>query len=81
MDVPRIMTSVFLQAFMFVVVLSFRDAIKQTMTFVVPGDETGITWIWILAIIHILLALVFVFVLSKFRLIDMGLIAPVAVIT
>jgi hypothetical protein len=70
MDAPQILASVFVRALMFVVVLTFRDAIRQTMVFVVPAQDAGIMWVWIVAIIHVMTVLVLLFVLNKYKLID-----------
>jgi hypothetical protein len=70
MDAPQIVANVFVRALMFVVVLTFRDAIKHTMVFIVPAQDTGVMWVWIVAIIHVMTVLVLLFVLHKYKLID-----------
>jgi hypothetical protein len=79
MDVPQIVTNVFVRALMFVVVLTFRDAIKQTMLCVIPTQETSVIWVWIVAIIHVMTVLSIVYILGKCRLIDPLAIRPTLV--
>jgi hypothetical protein len=79
MDVPQIVTNVFVRALVFVVVLTFRDAIRETMTFIIPSQERSVVWVWIVAMIHIMTVLVLIYILSKCRLIDQLVVRPTLV--